>query len=125
MRKFELFMGRLGNGVTVCNSAVQEHGDYKMIAHIAECGKIKWYIDPQTVPSGDLERIERTAAEERKNWEKHLSSIGESRAYGYLLERVPHSDFMHVVRDMKGAGMAKQIEYLKSAYIKEEVKPHA
>ena len=118
-------MGRLGNGVTVCNSAVQEHGDYKMIAHIAECGKIKWYIDPQTVPSGDLERIERTAAEERKNWEKHLSSIGKSRAYGYLLERVPHSDFMHVVHDMKGAGMAKQIEYLKSAYIKEEVKPHA
>ena len=34
MRKFELFMGRLGNGVTVCNSAVQEHGDYKMIAQI-------------------------------------------------------------------------------------------
>ena len=118
MRKFELFMGRLGNGVTVCNSAVQEHGDYKMIAHIAECGKIKWYIDPHTVPADDLERIERTAAEEREDWEKRLSSIGESRAYGYLLERVPHADFMHVVRDMKGTGMAKQIEYLKSAYIR-------
>ena len=112
MRKFELFMCRLGNGVTVCNSAVQEHGDYKMIAHIAECGKIKWYIDPQAVPADALERIERTAAE------KHLSCIGEARAYGYLLDNVPHADFMHVVRDMKEASRTEQIEYLKSAYIK-------
>ena len=118
MRKFELFMGRLGNGVTVCNSAVQESGDYKMIAHIAECGKIKWYIDRQTVPADALERIERTAAEEREAWEKHLSCIGEARAYGYLLDNVPHADFMHVVRDMKEASRTEQIEYLKSAYIK-------
>mgnify|MGYP006888164720 FL=1 len=38
--KFDLFMGCLGNGVTVCNKAVKENGDYKTIAHIAECGKI-------------------------------------------------------------------------------------
>lgn len=118
MRKFELFMGRLGNGVMVCNSAAQDRGDYKRIAHIAECGEIKWYTDPHTVPSDSMERIERTASEARAAWEKHLSSIGEGRVYGYLLERVPHADFMHVVRDMKGTGMAKQIEYLKSAYIK-------
>ena len=118
MGKFELFMSRLGNGVTVCNSAVQEHGDYKMIAHIAECGKIKWYIAPHTVPADGLECIERTAAEERENWEKYLSSIGEVRAYGYLLERVPHADFMHIVRDMREASRAEQVEYLKSAYIK-------
>ena len=118
MRRFELFMGRLGNGVTVCNSAVQERGDYKMIAHIAECGKIKWYIDPQAVPADALECIERTAAEEREKWEKHLSSIGEARAYGYLLDNVPHADFMHVVRDMKEVGRTEQIEYLKSAHIK-------
>lgn len=36
MAKFELFMGCLGNGVTVCNKAVTEHGDYKKIAHISE-----------------------------------------------------------------------------------------
>lgn len=42
MKKFKLFMGHLGNGITVCNKAVQEHGDYKVIAHIAECGKITW-----------------------------------------------------------------------------------
>ena len=104
--------------MTICNKAVQEHGDYKMIAHIAECGKIKWYIDPQTVPADDLEHIERAAAEEREKWEKHLSRIGETRTYAYLLDRVPHADFMHVVRDMKGSGIPAQIEYLKAAYIK-------
>lgn len=46
MKKFELFMGCFGNGITVCNKAVQEHGDYKVIAHIAECGKITWYVNP-------------------------------------------------------------------------------
>lgn len=40
MKKFELFMCCLGNGTTICNKAVEEYGDYKIIAHIADCGKI-------------------------------------------------------------------------------------
>ncbi len=118
MKKFDLFMGCLGNGVLVCNMAVEENGDYKKIAHIAECGKVKWYINPHTVPVDALERIERTAADNHKEWENHLSRLGEHRAYSYLLDNVPHADFMHIVRDMKGASMAEQIGYLKSAYIK-------
>ncbi len=46
MKKFELFMCCLGNGITVCNKAVEENGDYKSVAHIAECGKITWYVNP-------------------------------------------------------------------------------
>ena len=34
-RNFKLFLGCLGNGVTVCNSAVMEDGDFKMVAHIS------------------------------------------------------------------------------------------
>lgn len=33
-QNFKLFLGCLGNGVTVCNSAVMEDGDFKMVAHI-------------------------------------------------------------------------------------------
>lgn len=43
---FELFLGCLGNGITVCNKSVEENGAYKTIAHIAECGKITWYVNP-------------------------------------------------------------------------------
>lgn len=39
--KLELFMGCFGNGITVCNKAVMEYGDYKKIAHIEQNGKIK------------------------------------------------------------------------------------
>ena len=45
MKKFELFICSLGNGLTVCNKAVMENGDYKHIAYISNCGKIKWYVD--------------------------------------------------------------------------------
>lgn len=34
-RNFKLFLGCLGNGVTVCNSAVMEYGDFKKVAHIS------------------------------------------------------------------------------------------
>ena len=30
-KKFKLFFGCLGNGITVCNKAVIENGDYKTI----------------------------------------------------------------------------------------------
>ncbi len=61
MKNFELFMGYLGNGLTVCNKAVMEHGDYKQIAHISPAGNIKWYIPVSSVPGPDLLRIEHTA----------------------------------------------------------------
>ena len=43
-KKFDLFMGCLGNGLTVCNKAVMENGDYKMVAHISPAGNIKFYV---------------------------------------------------------------------------------
>ena len=39
MKNFELFMGYLGNGLTVCNKAVEEHGDYKKSAIFNHMGK--------------------------------------------------------------------------------------
>ena len=70
------------------------------------------------MPSVATSKESLSTVEEREAWEKHLSCIGEARAYGYLLDNVPHADFMHVVRDMKEASRTEQIEYLKSAYIK-------
>ena len=49
-KNFELFLGCLGNGVTVCNSAVMENGDFKMVAHISVEGKITWYPAPAALP---------------------------------------------------------------------------
>lgn len=69
--KFELFIGYLGNGATVCNKAIEENGDYKKIAHIAECGKITWYVNSVSyVPGDSLLKIEHCANVQHKKWEK-------------------------------------------------------
>lgn len=113
MEKFKLFMGCLGNGITVCNKAVMENGDYKTIAHIADCGKITWYVSPSTyVPGPELQKIEHTAKVQGEKWEEWLASMPEIKQYKYLLDNAPHATFMHVVQ-MDGAIWGK-IQYLKS-----------
>lgn len=117
MGKFELFMGCLGNGITVCNKAIDENGDYKKIAHIGENGKIKWYIRPESVPGDSLLKIEHTASVQSEKWEQWFSSHSDIWQYGYLLDRVPHSDFMHIISD-KSSTLWEKICYLKQAYYK-------
>ena len=95
MKKFELFMGHLGNGITVCNKAVEENGDYKTIAHIANCGKITWYVNPMGyVPSDALLKIEHTANVQHEKWERWLNSMPEIQQY-------------------EGGGLERKIHYLK------------
>lgn len=60
-KKFELFIGYLGNGATVCNSAVYEHGDYKTIAHISPAGNIKLYVAADYIPEEAMQEIKATA----------------------------------------------------------------
>jgi hypothetical protein len=40
---YNINSGCKGNGVTVWNSAQQENGDYKTLAHISELGEITYY----------------------------------------------------------------------------------
>lgn len=114
MKKFELFMCCLGNGITVCNKAVQEDGDYKIIAHIANSGKIKWYVPISYVPGDDLLKIEHDADVQRVAWERWLDAMPESMSYGKLLEAMPIDTMLHVLH-MPGE-MREKIEYMKKIY---------
>lgn len=60
---FDIGMGYLGNGLTVWNRAVEEHGDFQTIAHISNEGEIKYYID--SLPEDVIARIERAAEQEK------------------------------------------------------------
>ena len=71
-KKFELFIGYLGNGATVCNKAVCENGDYKQIAHISEAGNIKYYVPVDYIPGDALLRIEHLADTHRENTKQRL-----------------------------------------------------
>lgn len=112
MKNFELFMCCLGNGVTVCNKAVMENGDYKQIAHISNCGKITWYVEPSKIPGDALLKIEHDADAMNKNFEKWLESMPKSMQYEKLVDMVPLNIFLYVSN--LGGGLERKIEYLKN-----------
>lgn len=112
MKKFELFMCCLGNGITVCDKAVEENGDYKSVAHIAECGKITWYVNPMGyVPSDALLKIEHAANVQHEKWEQWLSSMPKFQQYQTLLDAVPMNVMISVMN--LDCGLEGRIHYLK------------
>lgn len=112
MKQFELFMGHVGNGVTVCDKAVQEYGDYKVIAHIANCGKITWYVNPVVyVPQDAMGKIEKCSENSKQTWEQWLNSMPESQQYEKLLDAVPINIMLYAMS--LGGGIGRKIHYLK------------
>ena len=113
MKKFDLFMGCLGNGITVCNKAVMEHGDFKKVCHISEHGKITWYVNVGYVPGNELLKIEHQADVLYQKFNAMFESWEELKQYQYLLDRAKHVDYMQVI-SMKDATITEKIQYLKN-----------
>ena len=86
-QNFKLFLGCLGNGVTVCNSAVMEDGDFKMVAHISNEGKITWYVGEDYPPADALASIRACAEQERVKYETWLNGLSPAARREYQLER--------------------------------------
>lgn len=103
--KFELFMGHLGNGTTVCNKAVMEHGDYKTIAHISPAGNIKLYVNPDYIPPNDMKRIESAAERDRAEFIHRLSleaAANPNAAYLKMLDALPLDVFLSYIENKEG-----------------------
>ena len=113
---FELFMGCLGNGITVCNKAVMEHGDYKQIAHISTNGKIKYYVSDGYIPIDDMRRIEQAALEQRKTFLTEWNKQTDIQKYGKLLDMCSYSDSMEIAHN-KEITLAEKVKRLENKYI--------
>ena len=101
-RKFELFMGCLGNGITACNRAVMEHGDYKQGAHISPAGNIRLYVPESYIPAPDMERIKAAAEGSRLDFLrkiKNKAAANPNRAYLDLLGSLPTDEFLAYITD--------------------------
>lgn len=103
-QNFKLFLGCLGNGVTVCNSAVMENGDFKMVAHISNEGKITWYVGEDYPPADALASIRACAEQERAKYETWLNGLSPAALREYQLKRdireyVNRVSDCHIVRD--------------------------
>ncbi len=113
MKKFELFMGCLGNGITVCNKAVEENGDYKVIAHIANCGNIKYYVPINYIPGDALLRIEHEADTMYHNWKNQLDKMPLTAKYSMLLDIMPMSEFLNIVKN-KAMSIEEKCDYMEN-----------
>ena len=114
--KFELFMCCLGNGVTVCNSAVEESGDYNHIAHISNNGKIKLYVSESYIPVEDMRRIEQAAAEQRKTFLTEWNKQSDIKKYEKLLDMLYLSDLTEII-DNRELSLAEKVKRLEAKYI--------
>ena len=116
MKNFKLWLGCLGNGITVCNSAVEESGDYKHIAHISDSGKITLYVSENYIPVEDMRRIEQAASKQRKTFLNEWNKQPDIRKYEKLLDMCSHSDFMEIACN-KGIMLAEKVKRLEEKYI--------
>ena len=120
MANFELFMCCLGNGLTVCNKAVEEHGDYKQIAHISPAGNIKWYIPVSSVPGPALLRIEHTADAMYHNFKSSLErdlSANKARTYFRMLDALNTPEMVEFINTTQGEPEEEKVEKLKMLYL--------
>ena len=119
MKNFKLWMGCLGNGITVCNSAVEEHGDYKHIAHISDNGKITLYVSESYIPVEDMQKIEQTAADSRKTFLNEWNKHSDIDKYEKLLDMCSLSDLTYVFTDVQFGllPLAEKVKRLETKYI--------
>ena len=116
-KKFKLFMGCLGNGVTVCNSAVEEHGDYKTIAHISPGGNIKWYVTKDYVPADDYLKISAQAHKMREEFLGWFDKLNDIQKYVTMCDTLPYT-VLRPVYNTKDADLRTKIEMLMDDYLK-------
>lgn len=101
MRNFELFMCCLGNGVTVCNKAVKEHGDYKYIAHISPAGNITMYVSDDYIPKENMQTIQRVADENKMEFSAKFETLPKIKQYEIILDTLPYSKFRYWTNDKR------------------------
>ena len=131
-KNFKLFICYLGNGATVCNSAVMERGDYKCIAHISPAGNIELYVKESYIPEDAMDKINATAARHRKETEERLDREfsatypGTNKPNDYYYSRIldeccnytPWMESDALFKNLKGKSRPEKCEIIKEYYLK-------
>ena len=120
-KNFILFGGCLGNGTTLCNKAVMENGDYKVIGHISEGGKIKFFIDnPETyIPDEDMKTIISWSEAAEKKFKEWWFTLPDIQRYQKMLDAIPYSVLLeHPLKETLKActDLHKKVELLEKIY---------
>lgn len=122
MNNFELFIGYLGNGATVCNKAVQENGNYKTVAHISTAGNIKLYVKDDYIPQDSMIKIKTTAQSHREQTIKRLDrELSTDYGYGRILDEccdyTPYECWHQLLNDLKDKTREEKNKLIKDYYL--------
>lgn len=115
-RPFKLFMGCLGNGTTVCNSAVMENGDYKNIAHISPAGNITFYVHESYIPAEDMTKIRNIAKSDAEKFRHDFEMQDELTQYSRILDSFTTSMFLEATNDKRP--LSEKLLELREKYYK-------
>lgn len=118
--KFELFMCCLGNGITLCNKAVYENHDYKMIGHISAAGNVSFYVKPDYIPPEDMERIKSAAARAHNDFINRLNVEIKYRPlviFGRMLDALNTTEYLAFRKAHRDEEIASQIDALVPLYL--------
>ena len=115
-KKFELFMCCLGNGTTLCNKAVEENGDYKIIGHISDKGHIRLYVPEDYIPEADMKRIKAVAEQDKQIYMDYWNGLTEAGKYEHLLIELPWKIVRPYIID-KSKTIKQAIEDLTETYM--------
>lgn len=114
MKNFELFMCCLGNGITVCNKAVMEYGDYKQIAHISNAGNIKLYVSDNYIPAEEMEKIKNVAKANKEKFVANFEKLPKLNQYSKILDALPCQQMCDALRDKRD--VSEKIPELREWY---------
>lgn len=127
MKNFELFVGYFGNGATVCNSAVYEHGDYKKIAHISPAGNIKLFVRSGYIPADAMQQINDIAKSHKKktidflnlalNVDRYDFDNNFSRIMDEIFNYTPYRNYIELIDNIKGKETHEKIDLIKEYYL--------
>ena len=98
---FELFMGCLGNGTTVCNKAVMKNGDYKKIAHISNGGNIQFFVAESYIPVDAMEKIKAVASRDKEKFRSSFECLQMYQQYGKILDAAPLQKLLEFTADKR------------------------
>lgn len=118
--KFELFMCCMGNGTTVSNKAVTEHGDYKQIAHISEHGHIKLYVSENYIPEDAMKKIKKVAEADKQKFLKEWNKKSYLEKWGYMMD-IPtigcgYNAVSMADKENKHLSMEKRVELMEKTF---------
>lgn len=104
-----LHFGCLGNGVTVYDINHEERGDYQSVAHIAECGNVKFYCD---LPAQDVEKVTLAALHQQKEYARAWETFAPERQFREIDRCMTLAQFLEISVHLFGMQSAERLKLL-------------